>query len=91
MPDNYVIIENTPGYLPEDDDPPKFDSYAEALNYLVQYNKDLSEELDENDNPSWDVEPIENGWFCYCEKDGRRQDPAHQFRVVEIVKVEEDD
>jgi hypothetical protein len=85
MPDNYVIIENTPGYLPEDDDPPKFDSYAEALNYLVQYNKELSEELDENDSSLWYVSAIENGWFRYKSTHGS------SYRHVEIVKVEEDD
>ena len=30
----YVVIENTPGYLPEDDDPATFDDYAAAVEYL---------------------------------------------------------
>lgn len=30
----FVVIENTPGYLPNDDDPPTFDTYADAVEYL---------------------------------------------------------
>ena len=27
----FTVIENTPGYMPEADDPPVFDTYAEAV------------------------------------------------------------
>lgn len=30
----YVVIENTPGYLPEDDDPATFERREDALVYL---------------------------------------------------------
>lgn len=59
-PANYAIIENTPGYLPDDDNPQTFDSYAEALNHLAAYNKELSE-----DPFRFKVEAIVNGAFDY--------------------------
>jgi len=32
----FMVIENTPGYLPEDDDPAVFDSIADALGYAEE-------------------------------------------------------
>jgi hypothetical protein len=31
---SYIVIENTPGYLPDDDDPFVTDDYSEAVEYL---------------------------------------------------------
>ncbi len=88
MPDNYTIIENTPGYLPESDDPPMFDSYAEALNDLVQYNKELREAIHEELKvPCWVVSPIVNGFFDYVDA----LDFRALERVVEIVPLEQED
>lgn len=30
----FIVIENTPGYLPENDDPATFDDYADAVAYM---------------------------------------------------------
>lgn len=88
-PKNYVIIENTPGYLPEDDDPATFDSYAEALNALVEYNKKLSEETEDDEgNKKYDVSAIVNGWFTYTEVN---YGPHALGRVVEIVPLTGED
>ena len=38
---NYIVIEYTPGYLPEDDDPPVFDQWAEAQNYVLSRRQEL--------------------------------------------------
>lgn len=32
--DRYVVIENTPGYLPEDDEPATFAEYGDAVAYM---------------------------------------------------------
>jgi hypothetical protein len=53
----FVVIENTPGYLPDDDDPPTFDEYADAVAYL---NERAAEYADDPD-----AEPpyrVEHGW-----------------------------
>lgn len=83
MPKNYVVIENTPGYLPEDTEPAYFDSYAEALRHLVEYNKELRDSsflgMDH-----YEVQPIINGQFSYFDKT-----KSHDLgRSVEIVSVE---
>jgi hypothetical protein len=38
----YVVIENTPGYLPDADDPAVFDAYEDA----VAYANELCDELE---------------------------------------------
>jgi hypothetical protein len=40
----YAVIESTPGYLPEDDEPAVFDQFNEALNYLNELREDLFQE-----------------------------------------------
>lgn len=42
----YIATINTPGYLPENDDPPVFDSQAEAWDYLYQERRRLMDEAD---------------------------------------------
>jgi len=39
---NYLVIESTPGYLPDTDEPAEFDNYAEA----VAYANELADELE---------------------------------------------
>lgn len=40
---NYIVIESTPGYMPEADEPAEFDNYADA----VAYANELADELEE--------------------------------------------
>ena len=43
----FVAIMNTPGYLPQDDDPPVFDTPAEAWGYLAnERERDLTDATD---------------------------------------------
>ncbi len=43
---SYIVIENTPGYMPEDDDPFVTDDYSAAVEYLneraAEYENDES-------------------------------------------------
>ena len=32
--ERWIVIANTPGYMPDDDEPPFFDDYSEAVEYL---------------------------------------------------------
>lgn len=59
-PDEFVVIENTPGYLPEDDDPPTFAEYADAVAYMnervAEYVEQLEDDLEgENEGHTVDV------------------------------------
>ena len=47
----FVVIINTPGYLPEDDDPPLFEDRADALEYLQDEVERHCEWLDEIEEP----------------------------------------
>lgn len=86
---NYAVIENTPGYLPEDEDPPTFDCYAEAVRHVADYYKQLCEEVNDDGSRRYDVSPIVNGQFSYVLAGDAGI--AHLGRVVEIIKVEDDD
>lgn len=86
----YMVIEYTPGYLPEDDDPPVFDEYEEARNYLMEERKRIEDD-------GWDfgegeeqvlqfTDGMRDGWFEYT-----NTKRIHDLgRIVEIVPVEEE-
>lgn len=78
MTANYAIIENTPGYLPDDGEPQIFDSYAEALNALVAYQRELRA-----GTIAYKMGAIVNGAFDYYETDS----PTDLGRHVEIVPL----
>lgn len=40
----YVVIENTPGYLPEEDDPACFEDYANAVSYMNELAAEYAED-----------------------------------------------
>ncbi len=42
----YVVIENTPGYLPEEDDPFVTDDYQAAVEYMNERLAELVEQMD---------------------------------------------
>lgn len=44
----FVVLENTPGYLPEEDDPPVFEAYADAVAYLNERCKEYAQDPDAN-------------------------------------------
>ena len=93
----YTVIEFTPGYLSEDDDPPVFDQYAEALNYLLERRREIIEDdysysyppEDKDGDPVFELEITEvaDGEFVYY--DNRK---SHDLgRVVQILEVEDGD
>lgn len=42
------VGENTPGYMPEDDDPATFEDYADAVAYLNERCKEYEDDADGN-------------------------------------------
>jgi hypothetical protein len=41
---SYVVIESTPGFLPDADEPPEFDDLGEAREHAAELLAELSEE-----------------------------------------------
>lgn len=95
---SYAVIEFTPGYLPEDDDPPVFDQWAEALNYVLAQREALFEDEWAYETPEHDGEEVglpvfmldvgdfDADGFIYFDK--RK---THDLgRIVQIVPVEEE-
>jgi hypothetical protein len=82
----WTVIENTPGYLPEDDDPPVFDSYAEAVSYL---NERVAEYVDDPDG-EFTAEPAASSgnYAAAVIHDHSRQHDLGRWIAVE--RVEED-
>ena len=54
----FIVIENTPGYLPEDDDPFITDDYDEAVAYMNERADSLAEFIAESDGKP----EISTGW-----------------------------
>lgn len=52
---SYIVIENTPGYLPEDDDPFITDDYAAAVAYMNERAAEYADDPDGNYR-------VEYGW-----------------------------
>jgi len=60
----FTVLENTPGYMPENDDPPTFDTQDEAWAYLVEEVGRYVEHMHEVD---FDVTVISHKEFGYVE------------------------
>ncbi len=46
---SFIVIENTPGYLPEDDDPFVTDDYSAAVTYMNERAEALAEFIAEGE------------------------------------------
>ena len=44
---SYIVIESTPGYLPEDDDPAVFDRISDAIEYAQERLAALIEHIED--------------------------------------------
>lgn len=82
----YVVIENTPGYMPEDDDPFETDSLEDAKTALrdnVERHLDfLADDPDigpDGPSVSWDVD----GMSCYVVSSEHEHDLGRVFEILE--------
>jgi len=82
----YVVISNTPGYMP-DDDPAMFDSLAEASEYLREEVVRYCESFDEADmeyEVSWTHdETAKHALSAYVTEPSRTHDLGRAFEIVE--------
>ncbi len=90
----YVVIENTPGYLPEDDDPATFEDITEARVYASDLQSRLmdhifdSQCLDETEPPGMDVSGSfadSDCWSVIVYDKSREHDLG---RIIEIIEDE---
>ena len=85
----YVVVENTPGYLPEETDPAKFVSYEGAVSYAMDK---VAEYLDER----MDMEADEGLQLYHVTAEG---DPPMLWRIScnsprvldRVIEIMEDD
>lgn len=79
---SYVVIENTPGYLPDDDDPASFDDRRAAIRYMVEL---VRRSRDYSVEGGADI----GGWLdreagcAFLVDEGRPHDLGRCFEVVE--------
>jgi hypothetical protein len=45
----FIVIENTPGYMPDDDDPATFEDYDDAVAYMNERAESLAEFIAEGE------------------------------------------
>jgi hypothetical protein len=97
MRNNYTVIERAPG-LPPVTSPVQFDSYSEALNYLVKRNNELAKVIGgEPDAPEgvgtlyyrYLVTPIVNGTFSYW--DNTKPDDGYSVKIIPTLELDEQD
>jgi hypothetical protein len=88
----FIVIENTPGYLPEDDDPATFDSIEDARVYASDRLSSLLDfivegQMDEEPPSGFRVEGSFQDSMSVVVYDNSR---IHDLgRVIEIVESEE--
>ena len=80
----FVVVENTPGYLPENDDPASFETFAEAEDYAGALADGYRDTFGlTHDDGSIDVtRESETLWRIT-----RPSDPHDLGRVVEILET----
>jgi hypothetical protein len=87
----YMVIENTPGYLPEDDDPAVFDSVDEARVYASDRLSSLLDFIVEGqsfdeEQPGFTVDgSFQTDLSVWVTDKSREHDLG---RVIEIVEVD---
>lgn len=84
----FVVIENTPGYLPDDDDPPTFEDYSDAVGYLNERAAEYAD--DESGNFT-----VEYGWASSANlaavaiSDNSKMHDLGRFIAIELLEEEE--
>ena len=82
----YAVIENTPGYLPEEDDPFETDDYQEAVAYMNERAAEYADDPDGNYEVEYGV-ASQNNYAAVIIHD---RDKTHDLgRVIEVVLNEE--
>jgi hypothetical protein len=84
----WLVLENTPGYLPDDNDPPVFDDRDAAVAYLAErLEEHVATILDEGGAPtvSWSDDREE----AFVEDSNREHDLGRWFGVIQLDGTED--
>lgn len=79
----WIVVENTPGYMPDDDDPYVTDDYRDALRYMVTL---VRESRDFSVDGGADI----GGWLdreagaAFLVDEGRPHDLGRYFEVMPL-------
>lgn len=81
---NYIVIENTPGYMPEDDDPFVTDDYAAAVQYMNERVESYAEFVAEGEGTpviEWGMASTGNYAAAAVTDTSRKHDLGRWFSV----------
>jgi hypothetical protein len=81
--DRYVVVENTPGYLPEEDEPATFADRDSARAYMLERVASYRESLDEIGDEH-DTCLSEDGDSAYVVSTSRAHDLGRSFEVLPL-------
>lgn len=82
----FTVIESTPGYLSEDDDPPTFEEYADAVAYMIQRASEYENDPDGNYRVDFGYASRDN----YAAANVWDRDKSHDLgRMIEVVLIQD--
>ena len=87
-PQQFVVIENTPGYLPEDDDPFVTDDYSAAVEYLNERAAEYADDPDGNYRVEYGLASSGNYAAVLVHDDGKSHDLG---RWIAVENYDDDD
>ena len=83
MTARYVVVENTPGYMPDDTDPATFTDRREALRYMVGLVRECRD--------TFYMDADVGGWLdrelgaAFLVDEGRPHDLGRSFEILEVT------
>lgn len=78
----FTVIENTPGYLPMDDDPPAFDEYSDAVAYLNERAAEYADDADGEYEVEYGIASADNLAAVIVHDRGKTHDLGLVIQVV---------
>jgi hypothetical protein len=81
---NYIVLESTPGYMPDADEPAEFETYAEACEYANELAQELEEQGYECDR--W--ASSQNTYAIYCQLPREATEAPDLGRYIEVLSEE---
>ncbi len=81
----YIVIENTPGYLPDDDDPYITDDYASAVEYMNERAAEYAGDPDANYRVEYGIASPDNYAAVMVYDDDKTHDLG-RYIGVELVQ-----
>jgi len=87
FPARFVVVENTPGYLPEDDDPATFEDRESARAYLREAVERYTNEYSENGGYVYREHWSDDGLSCLVTLGEQREFQTE--RVFEVIEATE--